>query len=108
MRKDTLGLKHELPPKRRMMLTVLSFLLPLALWAAVSYIPWLWHPQVHITDAGEVESFSEGMELPRKDLKPRREFAKIMTAPWGGGTCTVHRNGRLRSSSTTDQPDRQR
>lgn len=69
MRKDTLGLKHELPPRKRMVLTILSFLLPLLLWSAVSYLPWLWHPQVHITDAGEVESFSEGMELPVKDFK---------------------------------------
>lgn len=69
MRKDTLGLKHDLPPRKRMLLTVLSFLLPLALWCAVSYVPWLWHPQVHITDAGEVESFSEGMDLPRQDFE---------------------------------------
>ena len=52
-----------------MVLTILSFLLPLLLWSAVSYVPWLWHPQVHITDAGEVESFSEGMELPVKDFE---------------------------------------
>ncbi len=69
MRKDTLGLKHELSPRKRMTLTVFSFLLPLLLWCAVSYLPWLWHPQVHITDAGEVESFSEGMELPLKDYE---------------------------------------
>ena len=68
MRKDTLGLKHDLPPRRRFILTVLSFLLPVLLWCAISYIPWLWHPQVHITDAGEVESFSEGMDLPRQDF----------------------------------------
>lgn len=69
MRKDTLGLKHELPPRTRLVLTLLSFLLPVLLWCAVSYVPWLWHPQVHITDAGEVESFSEGMDLPLKDYE---------------------------------------
>ena len=69
MRKDTLGLKHELPPRRRLILTILSFLLPVMLWCAISYVPWLWHPQVHITDAGEVESFSEGMDLPRRDFE---------------------------------------
>ena len=68
MRKDTLGLKHDLPPGRRLVLTVLSFLLPLAFWCAISYLPWLWHPQIHITDAGGVESFSEGMDLPRGDF----------------------------------------
>jgi len=69
MRKDSLGLKHELPPRRRLVLTLLSFLLPLALWGMVSYVPWLWHPQIHITEAGEVESFSEGMELPVRDFE---------------------------------------
>ncbi|MDB6071353.1 MAG: nitrate transporter permease [Verrucomicrobiales bacterium] len=69
MRKDTLGLKHELPPRTRLALTLLSFFLPVLLWCAVSYVPWLWHPQMHITDAGEVESFSEGMDLPIKDFE---------------------------------------
>lgn len=72
--KDWLGLKHELPPRRRFVLTVLSFLTPLLLWCAVSYVPWLWHPLVHITDPGEVEYFSEGMELPRADFET--EYAK--------------------------------
>lgn len=65
---DFLGLKKELPQRRRLLLAAASFLLPLGLWALVSYVPWLWHPLVHITDAGEVEMFSEGMDLPRKDF----------------------------------------
>lgn len=66
---DWLGLKQELPARRRVWLAVLSFLLPLALWCLVSYVPWLWHPLVHVTDPGEVEFFSEGMELPRADFE---------------------------------------
>ena len=62
---DWLGLKKELPRNRQILLTVLSFLLPLALWALVSYVPWLWHPLVKITAAGDVEYFSRGMEVPR-------------------------------------------
>lgn len=69
MRKDTLGLKHELPASRRVVLTALSFLLPLMLWCAISYVPWLWHPQVMITDAGEVESFAEDMAIPVADFE---------------------------------------
>ena len=53
--RDWLGLKMELPHRRKVLLMVLSFLLPLGLWCAISYIPGLWHPLVHITDVGSVD-----------------------------------------------------
>ena len=56
--RDRLGLKRELPPRTRLALLVLSFAAPLLLWAAFSYIPWLWHPLVRISDPGEVEYFN--------------------------------------------------
>lgn len=62
---DWLGLKEELPRRRRLVLTVFSFILPLALWCAVSYVPWLWHPLVRVTSAGGVDYFSTGMDVPR-------------------------------------------
>jgi NitT/TauT family transport system permease protein len=71
---DWLGLKHELPRRRRVGLTALSFLAPLLLWCAVSYIPWLWHPLVHVTNPGEVDWLTEGLELPRGDFE--QEVAK--------------------------------
>ena len=42
--RDWLGLKEELPERLRLILTIFSFLLPLAVWCAVSYLPFLWHP----------------------------------------------------------------
>jgi NitT/TauT family transport system permease protein len=66
--RDWLGLKHELPPRRRLILTFCSFLLPVALWCAVSYVPWIWHPFVQVTDVGSVDYFSEGMLIPRPDF----------------------------------------
>ncbi len=30
-----------------------SFLGPLALWCAVSYLPFLWHPMVRVSDPGD-------------------------------------------------------
>ena len=33
-------------------LTILSFVLPLLLWAAFSYVPFLWHPKVEIVEPG--------------------------------------------------------
>ena len=61
---DFLGMKKELPPRRSFLLLLGSFLLPLGLWCMVSYVPWVWHPLVHITDPGEIEFFSEDMDIP--------------------------------------------
>ncbi len=63
--RDWLGLRHELPPRRRLVLAVCSFLLPLAAWCLVSYVPWIWHPSVRITDPGGVDYFSAGIDVDR-------------------------------------------
>ena len=49
---------------------MLSFLLPLAVWCTVSYVPWIWHPNVRITAPGDVDYFMEDMDVPAE------EFAK--------------------------------
>jgi NitT/TauT family transport system permease protein len=72
---DWLGLKSDLPARRRVVLTIASFALPLLLWAAVSYVPWLWHPLVRVKSPGDVEYFVEEMEVKRADFA--REVAKI-------------------------------
>ena len=54
-----------LSPKRERALTGLSFLLPLLLWAAVSYTPFIWHPNIEITEPGSVSYFQEGMQIER-------------------------------------------
>ena len=63
--RDWLGLRHELPHRRRLVLTILSFALPLALWSIVSYVPWIWHPLIRVTDPGSVDYFMTGMEVDR-------------------------------------------
>ncbi len=76
--RDWLGLKAELPQRRKVLLTAVSFLAPLALWCAVSYVPWLWHPNVRISAPGDVDYFIEDMELPRADFA--RELEKVRAA----------------------------
>jgi len=39
----------------------MSFMLPLFIWCLFSYVPWLWHPKVEITDPGAVSYFQKGM-----------------------------------------------
>lgn len=56
-----LSVRGKLPAKSRFTVTLMSFLLPLLLWSLVSYVPWLWHPKVEISDPGEVSYFKQGM-----------------------------------------------
>ncbi|MFT4020720.1 MAG: ABC transporter permease [Acinetobacter sp.] len=42
-----------------------SFLLPILIWSCVSYLPFLWHPQVQITDAGSVSYFQVGNRVDK-------------------------------------------
>jgi NitT/TauT family transport system permease protein len=74
--RDWLGLKEELPHRRRLFLTIMSFVLPFALWAAVSYTPWLWHPFVRVTVPGGVDYFSVGMDVPKDVFARERLKAK--------------------------------
>jgi NitT/TauT family transport system permease protein len=71
-----LAMRQELPAGRRRVLLVMAFMLPLALWSAVSYVPFLWHPLVLVTDAG-----GEGVEgtldyLAADMLVERADFAQ--------------------------------
>lgn len=75
---DWLGLKQELPHRRKVTLMVLSFLLPLVIWSALSYIPGLWHPLVHVTEVGSVDYFVTDMDVPRATFD--QEVAKARAA----------------------------
>lgn len=65
----------ELPPGRVRGLTIASFILPLLLWSAISYMPGLWQPEVQIRDVGDSIYFDQGdridvetFELENKNL----------------------------------------
>ena len=44
----------ELSQKNKLLLGLSSFLIPILIWCAVSYLPFIWHPQVQITNSGSV------------------------------------------------------
>jgi len=48
------------------LLGLASFLIPMLIWSAVSYIPWLWHPMVRIEDPGAVRFFQVDMLVERE------------------------------------------
>ncbi len=63
--RDRLGLRHELPPRLRFVLLLASFALPLGAWCLVSYVPWIWHPLIHVTDPGGADDYLPGMNVER-------------------------------------------
>jgi len=48
------------------MLALMSFLLPVLLWSLISYVPWLWHPKVEITEPGDVAYFQQGQLVDKE------------------------------------------
>lgn len=64
-RSDLFAVRKEQPPRRAGALTVLAFVIPLALWSTVSYVPFLWHPLVRVDDPGSVSYFAPGMLVER-------------------------------------------
>ena len=62
-------LRKPLPRRANFWLTQAAFLIPVLLWCAVSYIPFLWHPKVDIGDPGSVEYFQIGMQVDRAEFQ---------------------------------------
>src|SRR5665647_212940 len=56
----------NLPPKQKKVLYTLSFVIPILIWSAISYIPFLWHPMVMITKSGEVSFFKKDMLIEKE------------------------------------------
>src|SRR5256885_9214213 len=42
-----------------------SFAVPLLIWCAVSYLPFVWHPMVRVTDPGDVAWMTPGLLVER-------------------------------------------
>lgn len=61
-----LAARKELAPRRRLVLTILSFVIPLAIWSLVSYLPFVWHPKIEISEPGDVAYFQQGMLVDRE------------------------------------------
>jgi NitT/TauT family transport system permease protein len=60
------AVRKELRPRTRLATAIMSFVLPLLVWSLVSYIPWIWHPKVEVTDPGSVSYFVKDMLVDRE------------------------------------------
>lgn len=72
MTSSLFAVRKELPPRPRFVIGLLSFLVPLGIWSAVSYVPFIWHPNVEITSPGGLDYLSEGMQLERHAFESER------------------------------------
>jgi NitT/TauT family transport system permease protein len=68
-RRPFLRILGGISPRRRLALMVMSFVFPITLWAVISYVPFIWHPMIRISDSGDASWFSAG------DLVDREAFA---------------------------------
>lgn len=79
------AVRRELSPRGRRVLTVGSFLLPLLVWCAVSYVPFIWHPKVMVETPGGVDYFSADLLVDRAvfEAESTRMKAEGLALPTG-------------------------
>jgi len=65
VRQHWMDVRADLPPSRSRLVGLMSFLLPPVIWSVVSYVPWIWHPMVEVSDPGQVSYFEVGMRVDR-------------------------------------------
>lgn len=79
------AVRKELRSRPRMIIGIMSFVLPLLIWSLISYVPWLWHPMVEITEPGAVRYFQPGTLVEREvfNQETRNMEAAGMALPRG-------------------------
>ena len=64
-RRKWFAVHTQLSPRARSLLGVFSFVLPILLWSVVSYVPFIWHPQILISTPGDVGYLKPGMRVSK-------------------------------------------
>ncbi len=63
--KRILVIWKDIPERTKKILGFLSFFLPLTVWSLVSCVDWVWHPEMIVTNPGNVSYFKTDMRVPR-------------------------------------------
>ena len=66
---NPIGIQKHVGKKWTTVLTVLSFIIPLAIWSVVSYVPFVYHPLVKVVDAGGSMFCQPGDEIERSNFE---------------------------------------
>lgn len=86
-------MRRELSKRRQLALTVVSFLMPIIIWCVVSYVPWIWHPDVELEVSADREGittvFTAGDHVSKEFFPTfvehvREENAAVMSARLAG------------------------
>src|SRR5258708_18595199 len=75
-----------LTPQQARVLWTLSFVLPLALWCVVSYVPFVWHPMLRISDPGDVTWLAPGELATRADVERENQAVRARGGQPAAGT----------------------
>lgn len=78
--------RRPLNPRSSWLLGILSFVIPLLIWSAVSYVPWLWHPMIKIEDPGAVRFFQPDMLVEREVFETQLKVQQSQNAALPSGT----------------------
>ncbi len=81
MRSNWLRVQKPLPQRAKFILGCFSFLLPIALWCVVAYVPAVWHPDIRITDVGSISFLQPGMQMKRADFEAQVAGAEAAHQP---------------------------
>jgi NitT/TauT family transport system permease protein len=91
VRPRLLAVRQPLSRRASAIAGLFAFVIPLALWCIVSYVPFVWHPLVLITDASDKSApgthsyVSEGQLVDREVFAARKEeLARAGAAPARG------------------------
>ena len=70
------AIRKPAKPRSGAVMVVLAFVLPLLAWSALSYVPFLWHPLVAISDPGSVDYLQPGTLLERETFEAENHRAR--------------------------------
>jgi NitT/TauT family transport system permease protein len=70
------GAGMDFDARKRTLLAISSFLLPLLVWSLVSYVPFIWHPKVEVTVPGGVDYFQVGMLVDKAQFEDEAAYTR--------------------------------
>ena len=108
-----LGIRTEPSRRRAALLKVFAFLIPLAIWCIISYVPFIWHPLVRVTDKGGSDFLEAEMLIERGEFdKENARLTEEKLAPAAGSPANPiflpepHRVARALFTAFTTPPQR--
>ncbi|HEC75013.1 MAG TPA: ABC transporter permease, partial [Methylophaga aminisulfidivorans] len=69
------SVNKPLEPRSRKIVAMCSFILPILIWCLFSYVPFIWHPDVEVTNPGSVSYFREDMLVDKALFKQESDKA---------------------------------